>query len=57
MNVYLNTRAGAASYANGNICLADGFVEFAQLVCLKISWANFEPLYLLFMLILQYIID
>jgi hypothetical protein len=57
MNVYLNTRSVPVSYAHGNICIADGFIEFAQQVCSKISWSKFEPFYLLFMLFLQYIID
>mgnify|MGYP000483528670 CR=1 FL=1 len=57
MSVYLNTKAGPAVSAHGNICIADGFIEFAQSVCSKITWAKFEPFYLLFMLFLQYIID
>ena len=57
MNVYLNTRSPHKRYVNGNICIADGFIEFAQAVCSKISWAKFEPFYLLFMLFLQYMID
>lgn len=32
MNVYLNTRS-SVSYVRGNICIADGFLEFAELVC------------------------
>jgi len=57
MNVYLNTRTVPVSYANGNICIADGFIEFAHLVCSRVIWSKFEPFYLLFMLFLQYIID
>jgi len=57
MNVYLNTRMGSCSLAKGNICIADGFIEFAQTVCERIFWRSFEPFYLLFMLFIQYIID
>lgn len=57
MNVYLNTRSVNINYAHGNICIADGFIEFAQSVCRQIEWRQFEPFYLLFMLFLQYIAD
>ena len=57
MSVYLNTRSLPINYAHGNLCIADGFIEFAQLVCPKIEWWKFQALYLLFMLFLQYIID
>lgn len=59
MNVYLNTRGPGpgASSASGNVCIADGFIEFGQLVCSHIEWWQFEPFYLLFMLFLQYIVD
>ena len=57
MNVYLNTRTVPINMANGNVCVADGLIEYANAVCEKIPWSNFEPFYLLFMLLLQYIID
>jgi|688.fasta_scaffold1881678_1 hypothetical protein len=57
MNVYLNTQLFLKNFVNGNTCIADGFIEFAQLVCEKIFWVNFEPFYLLFMLFFQFIID
>lgn len=41
MNVHLNTRTGVAGAALGNICIADGFTEFAQLVCGRIMWGQF----------------
>lgn len=41
MNVYLNTRTIAVNHAAGNICIADGFIEFAQLVCSQIEWWQF----------------
>ena len=57
MNVYLNTCMGPPIIVQGNICVADGFFEFARSVCSRISWRVFEPFYLLFMLFLQFIMD
>ena len=39
--MYLNTREYAHNIAHGNICIADGFIEFAELISPRIEWIRF----------------